>query len=571
VSGDVTRLDLDASGDRRVRRDRDGRRNREAGLIGVLASSPISSARVPQRSKRVSRTEVGVLLALSALALALRLPGLSRGIYTDEAYSLALAQRSFGQMLALFGYEPNGMPYSIVLWPLIRIFGSGLTLLRLPAVIAGSASVPALWWAARRYAAPAAALLAAALLAVNPMAVFYSQDARAYAFVVLSACLAFGALAAALEHGSSRRRAWAVYIAAMVALAYSEIFAAPLVLPAQALVVWRASGGAGAHDDARARRDRLVRWLWSLLAVLVCCLPLLFAAAVAASRRNALYWLPKTSRGLVSRALQEFTAGLSGQTAARWATLAAGALLVGAALWVLWRRRRMRAEGALATALCWGLLPGAVLLAVSFAHPVFWPRYVIVSLPGLCLVLALAAERLWRSRAGALTATACVAVVTIAAAVADVHQRSAVEEGWPAIALWLRHERAPGQPVIVDDASVLPSLGYYDPALRAPNGDLAVQEWHDRPLPAGFVGFKDPGGWGNVPDGPPSLAAFKRLARRGGGGVWMVVAEVDSARQSDPTDGAAVAWARRNCDVQVRTGVNVWALHASDCRLSGAA
>ena len=40
----------------------------------------------------------------------------------------------------------------------------------------------------------ATALLAAALLALNPMAVWYSQEARAYAFVVLSACLAFGAL-----------------------------------------------------------------------------------------------------------------------------------------------------------------------------------------------------------------------------------------------------------------------------------------------------------------------------------------------------------------------------------------
>ena len=61
-------------------------------------------------------------------------------------------------MLLLFGYEANGTPYSIVLWPLIRIFGDGATLLRLPAVLGGTASVPALWWAARRFSAPAAAL-----------------------------------------------------------------------------------------------------------------------------------------------------------------------------------------------------------------------------------------------------------------------------------------------------------------------------------------------------------------------------------------------------------------------------
>ncbi|MGO9319765.1 MAG: glycosyltransferase family 39 protein [Solirubrobacteraceae bacterium] len=505
----------------------------------------------------VSRKEAGVLLALTTLALALRVPDLSRSLYTDEAYSLALSQRGFGQMLLLFGYEPNGTPYSIVLWPLIRMFGSSLTLLRLPAVLAGTASVPALWWAARRFTAPAAALLAAGLLAINPMAVWYSQDARAYAFVVLSACLAFGALANALDRRAGRW-AWGVYVAAMVALAYCEIFAAPLALPAQALIVRRA-GHAG-----------FMRWLRSLLAVFVCCVPLLVATAIAAGRRNALYWLPKTGRGLVSLALQEFTAGLSGLTAARWATLAAGALLIGAALWIVRRGRTPLAGGALAMALCWGLLPGALLLAVSFVRPVFFPRYVILSLPGLCLALALAAERLWHSRRGIETAVACVAVVAIAAAVADVHQRSAVEENWPPIVQWLRQERAAGQPTIVDNANVLPSLGYYDPALRAPDGALVVQEWHDRPLPAGFAGFKDPGGWGTVPDGPPSVAAFRDLARRSGGTVWMVVSEIDRSRQSDPTNGAAVGWARQHCHVQVRASVNVWALHATGCAVSGA-
>jgi hypothetical protein len=89
-----------------------------------------------------------VLLALTVLALLLRLTSLSRSLFTDETYSLALAQRGFGHMLALFGYEANGTPYSIVLWPLIRIFGTGVTLLRLPAVIAGTLRGPALGWPA---------------------------------------------------------------------------------------------------------------------------------------------------------------------------------------------------------------------------------------------------------------------------------------------------------------------------------------------------------------------------------------------------------------------------------------
>lgn len=516
---------------------------------GGAASRTGSAGRGADQSIRHERT---VLILLSALALALRLTSLSRGLFTDEAYSLALAQRGFGHMIGLFGYEANGTPYPVVLWPLIRLFGTSETLLRLPAVFAGTAAVPALWWSARRFAGPAVALLAAGLLAVNPMAVFYSQTARPYAFVLLAVCLAFGALPHALE-ASAGRGAWAGYVAAMAALAYCEIFAAPLVVPAHAVIAWR-SGRAGFR-----------RWLLSLVALFVCCLPLLIAAVIARGRRNALYWLPKPDRELVVLTLQEFTAGFSDVTALRWATLAGAGALIAAGAWRL-RGRALAAERATALiALCWGVLPGLLLIAISFVKPLFWPRYAILALPGLCLLIALAGARLWRRPRLVAPACACLALVLGAAVVADVKQRSALQEDWPPAAAWLVARRLPGQPVILDNALVLPTLGYYYPAFRAPDGDLVVQEWHDRPLPAGFAGYKDRTGYGSVPNGPPSVARFRELARQGGGTVWMVVAEVDLELQSNPRDGAAVAWARAHCHVEVRQSTGVWVLRASQC------
>jgi mannosyltransferase len=518
-------------------------------LISTQASLP--------RRALLARREIAAVLALTALALALRVTSLSRSLFTDEAYSLALAQRGFGHMVELFGYEANGTPYPIVLWPLVRIFGEGEALLRLPAVLAGTASVPALWWAARRYAAPPVAVLAAALLAIAPMAVWYSQVARPYAFVVLAACLAFGALPRALERGSGRA-AWAGYVAAMAVLAYCEILAAPLVLPAHALIASRA-GRRGAR-----------RWLGSLLAVGLCCVPLLVAAAVARSRRNALYWLPKPDRGLVSLALQEFTGGFSGVTAVRWATIAAGAVLVATALWTLRRLERGSQRATFAMAVAWGVLPGVLLMAVSFLSPVFWPRYAIVALPGLCLLAALAAHRLWARRRGMPIAAGCLAVIGVFAVVADVRQRTAVQEDWPPAAAWLRAERSGAQPLILDNVLALPPLGYYDRSFRAADGALVVQEWHDRPLAAGVVGFKDPGGYGSVPDGPPSAALFARLARQGGGTVWMVLAGVDKDLQGDPRSGAAVTWARGHCRVRERESYGVLVLRASSCARGGA-
>ena len=130
---------------------------------------------------------------------------------------------------------------------------------------------------------------------------------------------------------------------------------------------------------------------------------------------------------------------------------------------------------------------------------------------------------------------------------------------------WLRAERKPQEAVVVDNALVLPSLGYDDPAFRASDGVVVVQEWHDRPLPAGFVGYKDRTGYGSVPIGPPSVATFKELARRGGG-LWLVVSEVDEHLQGgDPSMGAAVTWARRNCQIRGRASVGVSILHITGC------
>jgi hypothetical protein len=198
-------------------------------------------------------------------------------------------------------------------------------------------------------------------------------------------------------------------------------------------------------------------------------------------------------------------------------------------------------------------------------EPVFWPRYAIVALPGLCLLAGLCAEQFSRHRQGMACAVALLAGIALVGAFADERQVSALQEDWPPIATWLRAERAPGEPVVLDNALVLPALGYYDPAFKARDGALIVQEWKDRPLPAAFVGFKDRTGYGAFPDGPPSEALFSRLATGPQQSAWLIVSEVDRELQADPKTGAAVAWARRHCRVQVRESVGVWALHATGC------
>jgi mannosyltransferase len=520
---------------------------------------PASRTRVLGGALESARASAWALALLSVLALALRLTSLSRSLFNDETFSYALAQRGFGHMISLAGYEANGMPFSILLWPVTRIFGTSVEVLRAPAVVIGTASVPAMYWAARGFSRErGTALLAAALLAVNPMAIWYSQVARSYALVVLAACVAFGALARALEQ-PERRGMWWLYIAAMALTAYSDLLAPVVVLPAQALMCWTAARGGG---DPRALYRR---WAYSLGGILLACVPLLVAAVIERSRRDPLYWLPKLGRGLIEAGVQEFGGGFSGVKAVGWLTLLTGAVLVGAAALAL-RRAGPDAEarverGRLAVAAAWGVLPPALLLVISAVKPVFWPRYAIVALPGLCLLMAVAAAQLVRARSGRTLAAGGVLVLLCLSLYADARQVDAVQQEWKPIAARLREQRLPSQPLLADSVLTLPSLGYYDRALRAKNGDLVVAEWGDTRLPASVLGFKDPAGHGSsVPDGPPSPALVQSLARTHGT-VWLLFAETSEHAEEDP----AVRWAVAHCHTTFLSRTRIELLKVSGC------
>jgi hypothetical protein len=421
-------------------------------------------------------------------------------------------------------------------------------------VVTGTLSVPALYWAARGFARERVlALLAAALLAVNPMAVWYSQEARAYGFVVLAACVAFGALVRTIEQ-PGRRDMWCLYVAGMVLMAYSDLLAPAIVLPAQLLIA------------SRGRRDGLRRLAQALLAVLVLCIPLIVAALISHGRRDALYWLPRLDRALVELGLQEFSGGFSGVSAVRWLTLLAGVVLVGLAAVSLRRRATAGERSNLLIAAAWGVLPPVLLLVVSAKFAVFWPRYAIVALPGLCLLGALAARRLVVDRRGRLVAGACVAALIAAGVYADARQVNALQQSWPPVMSWLRATRTAGEPVVVDNVLMLPSIGYYDPAFRAPDSELVVGEWHDTPLPRGVAGFRDPTGYGGGPSGPPGVSLVRSLAAGAGGTVWFVFGEVDTEEQGRPSQMAAVTWARAHCRLERRQSTGVEVIRASGCR-----
>jgi hypothetical protein len=101
----------------------------------------------------------------------------------------------------------------------------------------GTLAVPVAWRAAREwFESSRAGLIAAALVAFNPFFVWYSQEARSYALLVLMAALSLLFLVQALRNPTARALALWAFTAALALL--THYFAAFLLVPEAIWLVW---------------------------------------------------------------------------------------------------------------------------------------------------------------------------------------------------------------------------------------------------------------------------------------------------------------------------------------------
>jgi uncharacterized membrane protein len=195
---------------------------READLFGPRG-------KLPRRGEPDTKRNVALLVlagvTLAGLALRLAIP---RGIWLDEAISIHQANLSFHDMFENLQFADRHPPlHHIVLWLTVRAFGDGELAVRLPALIAGTLVIPALYLLGRELYDRRTGLVAAAFGAASPLLIWYAQEARMYAFVTL-----FGLLAVLMQLRAIRNPSmanWAGYILATAALLWSHYFGALLI------------------------------------------------------------------------------------------------------------------------------------------------------------------------------------------------------------------------------------------------------------------------------------------------------------------------------------------------------
>jgi mannosyltransferase len=325
------------------------------------------------RAPRAGRAELWALGAILLGGGLLRFLTLDdQSLWYDEALTWQLVVRPFGDMVQAVVDTENTPPLSYILTHFsTKALSADEVGLRLVSALAGTATIVIAFWGGRELAGRRAGVIAAALVAVNPMLFWFSQEARAYALLVLLSGIAFVCF---LRVVAEPRRRWALagWVLSSAAALATHYFAS---FPMAAEAAWIA---------ALLVRSRLWRPLLLAMSAAAAAVVAIAPMAIdqeATGRAKNILGLPLAER--VAQVPKHFLVGYSGPSQTLLAVLSALLLLVAAS--GLWRIRRRRAVIATATvAVAAVVVPmAAAVVGVDFLNS----RNV---LPGLVPLLVLA-------------------------------------------------------------------------------------------------------------------------------------------------------------------------------------
>jgi mannosyltransferase len=400
-----------------------------------------------------------------------------QSLWYDEAVTAHLLRMDLGAMLRAIPDSESTPPlYYVLAWLWAQAAGTGEAGLRALPALLGVATIPVVWALARRLGGDRAALYAAALTAVNPMLVWFSQEARAYSLLaLLAACSALLWLRALESPRSGRLLAWGAVAALALATHYYALF---LVGPQ---AIWLALKTPG----TRARFTALA-------------LPVVAALALAPlaldqrSNDSAAFIGESSLLRRLAQVPKQFLVGYDAPLERLLAIVTAIALLAGVIGLVRLLPRRGEVL-ALTLVTAAALLIPVVLALAGEDHLV--TRNVLAALPlalalagvGLAALPAAAAGRIATAAAAALGLVAVIGVATDSAYQRDDWRGAARAMG-----------AAGGDRVVVAAPGALVPLRYYLPGLRALNAPFTPTAEVDYVLLAPRLG----GGRGAPPRAP---------------------------------------------------------------------
>ncbi len=311
------------------------------------------------------------LLAVAAIAAAPRWFRIdAQSLWYDEGISAHQLTRTFSEIVGASALDTHPPLYYWTLKAWGEVFGASELSLRSLSAMWGVVGVILTFLIARRLFGTLVASVAALLLAMAPLAVYYSQEVRMYTQVT-----ALGLLAV---YAYSRKTYW-LYALAGIATLYSQYLGIALLAAVNLhALLW-----------LRDRKE-WVRWLAANAVIGLAFLPWL--PTFIAQQSHALNTSPRTAVGLAEDTLTAYGGGIAHGDVLLWG----GALLV--ALAVIGFALSRDARASTLAVLVW-LLPLTLVLALGFRSGLYEVRYLTVGLPGLAVLAGVGIVRLMHWRA----------------------------------------------------------------------------------------------------------------------------------------------------------------------------
>ncbi len=177
-----------------------------------------------------SRFPRNPMLGIVILAAALRLHRLGAySVHLDEAgtyfISVAPVKNIF---ILLSSHMHNAPPLSYVLMHSFLKVSESTLVFRLPSAIAGVLGVAAIYYLGKYVFSERVGLVSSFLLAISPLHIYHSQEARMYAFFCLFSIVSLLAFLRILAEGKGRH--WVLWSSATILNFYTHFFAVLLLL-----------------------------------------------------------------------------------------------------------------------------------------------------------------------------------------------------------------------------------------------------------------------------------------------------------------------------------------------------
>ncbi len=420
------------------------------------------------------------MLGLTALAAAIRFPTLGLQSYRhDEAVTAGrvLVSSLPGTMHRVWTSESTPPLYYLLAWAWSHLFGVREVGLRSLSAVFGTATVPLACLAGRELVGRRVGVAVGAIVAVSPILVWYSQDARAYALLILFATAALVFFLRALRGGAARDLGW---WAAFSALALASHYFAFFPLAVEVAILLAAELGRGYRDKALPRRAGSLRpLLWAIAAIAAAGLALAPIALHQAQGTNN-DWIATFS--LLGRLRDGGIAFLVGEEALLKHALVPAALCAAAVALLLWRGGEREKRGA---AIAFAVGAGALALAVLFAllgQDYVLGRNLLPALVPLALVVAAGVGARRAGRLG-LVVGAALALYLLAFDVYADTSPALQREDWRSAAAAVGPPRGRPRAIVAYQQGGEP-LSFY---IGHGEHETKWKIWRDRPVPVAEV------------------------------------------------------------------------------------